>query len=183
MTKILRELSIPIPEGIEVQIEKGTISVKGKKGEAHKELRHPRLTVSLADKTVHIVCPENKPTINDKMMINTFKAHVRNLFHGVQEGYRAKLKICSGHFPITVTIENNIIVIKNFLGEKTPRKAALYPGVKVKIEGDIISLEGIDKESVGQTAARIENATRITNRDRRVFQDGCYITLKPGEEE
>ena len=48
------------------------------------------------------------------------------------------------------------------------------------IKGDIIIVEGIDKELAGQTAARIEQSTRITNKDRRVFQDGCYITDKAG---
>ena len=182
MTKIIRETEVPIPEGVEVQIQDSMITIKGKKGAIAKKFYHPRLVLCFEDKKLRVTCQEKKPNITDKMMINTFRAHIHNMIHGVQDGYSAKLKVCSGHFPITVNLEGDTIVVKNFLGEKNPRKAKLYPGVKAKVEGDIISLEGSDKEAVGQSAARIENATRITNRDRRIFQDGCYIIAKPGEE-
>ena len=52
-------------------------------------------------------------------------------------------------------------------------------GVKVNIQGDIIIVEGLEIEKVSQTAARIEQATRLTKVDRRVFQDGCFIIEKP----
>lgn len=67
-------------------------------------------------------------------------------------------------------------MINNFLGEKQPRVARILEGVTVKIGNDEVILTGIDKEKVGNTAANIERATRITKRDPRVFQDGIYIT-------
>jgi len=72
----------------------------------------------------------------------------------------------------------NLVVISNFLGEKIPRKANILKDVKVQLDNDILIVEGLDKEKTAQTAANIERATRITNRDRRVFQDGCYIISK-----
>jgi large subunit ribosomal protein L6 len=47
--------------------------------------------------------------------------------------------------------------------------------VKVALGADEVTVAGIDKESVGKTAANIEHATRIRERDPRVFQDGVYI--------
>ncbi len=182
MTKTIQSVTVPLPEGVTARLDGTTFSVKGSKGETTRLLYHPRFTMALANNAITVTCTEPKPARNDKMMINTFRAHIRNMIYGVQNGYTAKLKICSGHFPITVTVDKNTVLIKNFLGEKSPRKATIYPGVKAKIEGDIITLDGVDKDAVGQTAARIENSTRITNRDRRIFQDGCYITLKAGEE-
>ncbi|MFH0936330.1 MAG: 50S ribosomal protein L6 [Candidatus Woesearchaeota archaeon] len=82
---------------------------------------------------------------------------------------------------MNVSIKENNIIINNFLGEKIPRKAKILPNVKVDIQGDIIVLESNNKESAGQTAANIEQATRITNRDRRIFQDGIFITEKAGK--
>jgi large subunit ribosomal protein L6 len=41
-----------------------------------------------------------------------------------------------------------------------------------------VTVTGIDKESVGQTAANIERSTTVKNRDRRVFQDGIYLIHK-----
>ena len=98
---------------------------------------------------------------------------------GCQQPFVYKLKVCSGHFPITVKKEGEKIFISNFLGEKIPRVSPILPHVDVKIDKDIIIVSSSDREAAGQTAANLERATYITKRDRRVFQDGCYITEKP----
>ena len=76
---------------------------------------------------------------------------------------------------MSVSVDKNRVIIKNFLGEKTPRSAKILEGINIKVEGFDVIVTGIDLEKVGQTAANIESACRITNRDRRVFQDGIYI--------
>jgi large subunit ribosomal protein L6 len=50
--------------------------------------------------------------------------------------------------------------------------------VTVSTGNDEVTITGIDKELVGTTAARIERATHVRNRDPRVFQDGIYIIEK-----
>jgi len=170
---------IEIPEGVTVEIEGNLLKAKGPKGENERCFAHPKIDMSKDDKSV--ILKSKKPTKREKTMIYTFVAHVKNILKGVAEGFVYKMKICSSHFPMTVTVENEEVVIKNFLGEKIPRRAKIIQGVDVKIEGDIILLEGVDKETTSQTATRIEQATRITNRDRRVFQDGCFITEKAGK--
>src|SRR3989344_5370974 len=107
-----------------------------------------------------------------KTIMNTLVAHAKNMLRGVQEGHLYKLKICSGHFPMNVVVSGNEFVIKNFLGEKFPRKITLKPGVAVKVAGTEVTVEAPDKELAGLTAAAIEQLTKIANRDRRVFQDG-----------
>ena len=57
---------------------------------------------------------------------------------------------------------------------------ALLDGVKVEVKGDSITITGVDREKIGQTVANIERATRVKNRDVRVFQDGVYRTSKGG---
>jgi large subunit ribosomal protein L6 len=49
----------------------------------------------------------------------------------------------------------------------------------VEIRGQEVIVEGIDKEECGQTAANLEQATKIKDKDPRVFQDGIYIVEKP----
>jgi large subunit ribosomal protein L6 len=112
------------------------------------------------------------------MFANTIAAHLKNMFKGVVEGYNAKVKVLSGHFPITPAVEGSVVSVKNFLGEKTPRKVTMPAGVKVVLQGDTFVVDGADREIVAQAAAKIENMTRITDKDRRVFQDGCYIIQK-----
>ena len=185
MTK-RKEYSTPLKllPGVTVEVTNSTVLVKGSKGELQRNFLNPRITIEKDNDSLKLFCKKGiKFSQVDKMLMNTYRAHIKNLFIGVTKGYHATLKVCSGHFPMTVAVEHNIVVIKNFLGEKVPRRVPILAGVKVKVDGDVIAVEGLDKERVGQTAASIEQGTRITNRDRRIFQDGCFITSKPGEEQ
>ena len=101
------------------------------------------------------------------------------MIRGVNEGFTYELKICSGHFPMTVKKEGEEVVISNFLGEKIPRKSKIIQGVDLEVKGDMIIVKSPDREKAGQTAANLEKATFIKKRDRRIFQDGCYIVSKP----
>ena len=174
---------VEIPQGITVDLAVNTIKIKGSKGEISRKFLSPRITIVKDGNSIIFKSTSNKFSQVDKMLINTFKAHIKNMFNGVNKGYTAKLKICAGHFPMNVSVDGNNLIVKNFLGEKVPRKTSTMEGVKIKVEGEIIVVSGLDKEKVGQTAARIEQLTRITNKDRRIFQDGCFIISKPGDED
>ena len=166
---------IEIPQGVEIEIGK-TIKVKGPKGEVERILSYP--TVEVVKKGNVVALEPKRLTKREKKIINTYEAHVKNLFKGVLETFKYEVKVCSGHFPMSVSVVGDELVVKNFYGEKVPRRAKIIPGVTVKVEGEIIKIEGCDIEKVGQTAANMEKSTRITNRDRRIFQDGLWITSK-----
>jgi len=166
---------IQIPELVEVRVDK-KIYIKGPKGEIGKDLLQPGIDFLVEDRKITIT--SKKSTKKVKRVINTIAAHVKNMINGVLKGYEYRLKMCSSHFPMNVSISGNELIIKNFLGEKFPRTMRIKEGVDAKVVKDEIILSGIDKETVGQVAADIEQLTRITNRDRRVFQDGIYITQK-----
>ena len=169
---------IVMPEGVEVNLDNNTIIVKGPKGEIKRTLLSKVVSMEKTDNK--LVLKSIDFSRNGKKMVNTFTAHIRNMVVGVTEGYIYKLKVCSGHFPMTLKIDPDKILVNNFLGEKIPRKARIIEGANVKQDGDVLTVEGISKETVAQTAANIETSTRITNRDRRRFQDGIYITEKAG---
>lgn len=164
---------VGIPENVTVEIANGIIKAKGPMGENQRQLTERKVKIEVADGNILIT--SKKPTKREKTMVGTFKAHIKNLLKGVSEGFKYKLKICSTHFPISVTAEGQNITIKNFLGEKIPRKCKIPEGVTVKVEGSMITVESVDIEKAGKSASLIEQATRITNRDRRVFQDGIYL--------
>ncbi|HZD43216.1 MAG TPA: 50S ribosomal protein L6, partial [Methanomicrobiales archaeon] len=98
-----------------------------------------------------------------------------NMCIGVTEGYLYRMKVVYSHFPIQLKVMGSRLEINNFLGEKKPRYAPIREGVKVTVGNDEVTVSGINKESVGNTAAGIERATKIRYRDPRVFQDGIYL--------
>ena len=79
---------------------------------------------------------------------------------------------------MTVSIDKDHLLIKNFLGEKIPRKAKIIKNVKVTVNGDIINVSSVDKELAGKMSSIIEQSTRITNKDRRRFMDGIWMIEK-----
>lgn len=170
---------VEIPEGVEVTVENNVVKVKGPKGELERELKYPGVRIFTEDGKV--VVYKEFPRKKDIAIARTFKAHIANMVNGVTEGFTYRLKVVYSHFPMTVKVQGDEVVIENFLGEKNPRMAKILPGVTVKVMGSEVIVEGIDKEAVGQTAANIEQATRITKWDRRVFQDGIYIVEKAGK--
>ncbi len=167
---------IEIPEGVEVKINSKTLFVNGPKGENSRTFHYPKL--ELAHQGNKILLIGRNATKKEKTMIGTYAAHIKNLFAGVKNGFDYRLKICSGHFPMTVAVERNKVMINNFMGEKIPRSAKILIGVNVKVDGDMITVSGFDREKVGQSAANIELSTRRPGFDKRIFQDGCYIVSK-----
>ena len=113
-----------------------------------------------------------------KAMVGTFTSHINNLVTGVSEGFECKMTIVYAHFPMQVKVEGKTLIIGNFLGEKKPRVAKILGETKVKVTGNEVFISGINKEDVGQTAANIEQKTKIKRFDPRTFQDGIYIVQK-----
>ncbi len=173
------EAILDIPEGLSIKQENNVLVVEGPKGKLTREFFHPRINITIEDSKVKIIYEDDKIRRKIKALVNTWKAHIRNMIKGVKDGFEYKLKIFYTHFPMSVKVEGNKVVISNFLGEKGNRYAEILEGVSVDIKGDEIFVRGIDKEKVGQTAANMELATKDKGgRDPRKFADGIYIVHK-----
>ncbi len=167
---------VEIPDGVKVSYENYMLRVEGPKGKIEREFIHDRLGMRVEDDRVIIYAP--LPRKKDYALAGTWRAHVNNMFKGVTEGFEYHLKILYAHFPMKVSVKGDRVVIENFLGERSPRYAKIHGDAKVEIKGDTVIVKSVNKEHAGQTAANIEKATRIKNRDPRVFQDGIYIVKK-----
>jgi large subunit ribosomal protein L6 len=174
------EQIIEIPEGVELSLDGNVLKVKGPEGENSREFKLGKIKFEI--KNNKILLSDKNATKREKKIINTTTSHIKNMIKGVQEKFIYTLKVASSHFPMTVKTEGNKVEIKNFLGEKTPRYCIIPEGAEVEIKKNDITIKSVDREIAGQAAANFEKATRIRNRDRRVFQDGIYITSKAGKE-
>ena len=170
---------IALDEGIKASLEENVLVISGPQGEVRRSFDHPKIKLTIEDGLVRLHC--SKATKREKTLICSYQAHIRNIVKGVNETHVYKLRICSGHFPMNVAVSGQEVLIKNFLGESVPRKIKIVAGTQIKVEGDLITVSSADKELAGQMAARIENGCRVTNRDRRIFQDGCYMIEKAGK--
>jgi large subunit ribosomal protein L6 len=170
---------IAIPQGYDVKVDHDGISISKAGKTVTRRLKHRDVSIGVEEG--FIVVSFKSGAKREKTMAGTFAAHIKNMIRGAEKPHVYKMKICSGHFPMTVSANGNKFIVNNFLGEKTPREMKIKDGATVKIEGDIITIESNYIEIASQIAADIERLTRVRGRDLRVFQDGIYITSKDGE--
>ena len=167
------EATAEIPDGVTVSMDGTRVVVTGPKGTLTREMRFPGIAIEIADSIVTVSTGVTRKRV--VAMVGTLASHIRNMCRGVSDGYEYRMKVVFSHFPIQLKLQGTTLVIDNFLGEKQSRFARIEPGVVAQVGNDAVTLSGIDKEKVGNSAANIEHATRIRNRDPRVFQDGIYI--------
>jgi large subunit ribosomal protein L6 len=163
---------VKIPEGVTVRIEGNLVKVQGPKGMLMRDMYYPKVSLAIAGGEMTITTESRRKKI--LAICGTYAAHLQNMCTGVTKGYQYRMKVVYSHFPIQLKIAGDRIEVGNFLGEKRSRFARIEKDVKVALGADEVTITGIDKETVGKTAANIEHATRIRERDPRVFQDGVY---------
>jgi large subunit ribosomal protein L6 len=162
-----------MPEGVTATLQGRTLGIKGKLGEAKKHF--DKINVNIAVEGNRVVFTPFSVKKKDNVIINTVTSIVNNMVTGVTKGYTYKVKVVYAHFPITVKTKGRQVLVENFVGERSPRVSEIVGDCKVTIEGDDVVVKGVSLEDVGQTAANIEQATKIRRKDQRIFLDGLYI--------
>jgi len=168
---------LEIPDDVSAEMDHLELTVEGPQGSVTRRLWYPDVSVDIDGD--ELVIESEEDDAKTRATVGTFESHVENMFHGVTEGWEYEMEIFYSHFPMQVRAEGDEVVIENFLGEKAPRKTPIHGDTDVEVDGEEITLSGPSIEDVGQTAADIEQLTRVTDKDVRVFQDGVYITQKP----
>ena len=173
-TKQLEKFSteLEIPENVNVSFKSYMLTVEGPLGKTYKNFRRIPVDIKINDNMV-LLKAQGTRNANYAIM-NTARSIIRNLLEGVIDGYTIKMKVVFSHFPINVKIDGKQVLIENFQGERAPRVTKIWGETKVVPKGDDVIITGHVLTDVSQTAAEIENKSRVKNKDHRVFLDGIY---------
>jgi len=164
---------IQVPAGVEVNIEGRKVTVKGTKGTLTRDFSHVPISIDANGKTVRVWA--EWPRKKEASLVGTIYSHIQNMITGVEKGFSYKLKIVFSHFPMSVKVQGKTVVIENFTGERRARRVKIIGDTQVKVQSEDVVVEGLNLENVSQTAANIEQATKVKKKDPRVFLDGIYV--------
>lgn len=143
------KLPIELPANTQVKIEAGFVVVKGPKGEL-KEKLNPLAKVSITEKeiTVTVANPDVK---KERSIWGLFRSLVNNMIIGVNQGYEKKLEINGVGY--RANVQGNKLVIN--AGYSHPVEYVLPEGITAQVAANVITVSGINKYLVGETAAQI----------------------------
>ncbi len=170
---VLAQSIVEIPENIQLTLNKHQVRVQGPLGELTRDFSHAPIT--LIHENHKVTLEARWPDKRTEATVGTIRSHIQNMINGVTHGFTVKMKIVFAHFPMSIKIDENQVIIENFFGERRPRRASIYGDVKIKVENEDVIIQGINLEAVTQTAANIQQATQIKKKDPRVFLDGIYV--------
>jgi large subunit ribosomal protein L6 len=170
------EKTVEIPEGVNASMDGNKLVVTGPKGNLERVFKHHIVKIEIKDSHIKVFSKDERR--KQRGLVGTWTALTKNMIHGVNKEWEARLKAVYSHFPMKLAVEGDKFIIQNFLGEKAPRSAKIVEGTNVRVDREEIIITGVDREKVGQTAANIEISAKVIGFDRRVFQDGCYLVQK-----
>lgn len=142
---------IKIPENVQVSVSDSAVTVKGPKGEL-KQMLHPkvRLAVEKGEIRVSVLKPEDR---RQRALWGTFWALLRNMVAGVTAGFEKRLEIVGVGYRAQVA--GNKLVLS--IGYSHPVELLIPPGLEAKMEKNVITVTGQDKQAVGEFAAYIRS--------------------------
>ena len=145
---------VVLPEGVTVENKVGAVSVKGAKGELSVAVP-ACVSVAVEGGVVH--CSRANDNPDSRAQHGTVRANIANAVKGVHEGFVKKLEISGIGY--RAQMQGTSLVL--YVGFSHPVTIPAVEGVKVSLKDEThIIVEGIDRQKVGQVAARIHDTKR-----------------------
>lgn len=176
MKGMMRE--IELPAGMTAAVDGHHIVVSHQGKQVSRELGKEKVKITATGNKITV--QTEKDSKRENALLNTLESHIQNLVKGLEKPFEYRLVIVYSHFPMTVSVKGEWVEIGNFMGQKKVRKARILEDTQVQVKGKEVFVTSANKEHAGQTAANMENATRVTGKDRRVYQDGIFIAHLTG---
>jgi large subunit ribosomal protein L6 len=144
------KLPIPVPAGVDVTIDGRTVSVKGPKGSLSHTVAAPIDVAKGDDGTLQVTRPNDER--QNKALHGLSRTLVANMITGVTAGYAKKLEISGVGYRVQAKGSD----LEFSLGYSHPILVKAPEGISFKVESPTkFSVEGIDKQRVGEVAANI----------------------------
>ena len=169
-------MPIPVPSGVKVKIEDNNITVESSKGKLSR-LIHKDISVKLEGETLMVSRPSDAST--HRALHGLTRTLVANMVEGVTKGFERVLEL-SG---VGYRAQRADSGISLQIGYCHPVNFAPPPGINITLEGtNKILVSGVDKELVGQTAARIRALRPVDSyKGKGIKYAGERVRLKPGK--
>jgi large subunit ribosomal protein L6 len=167
------DTSVELPEGVIAKYSDGSLLITGPLGKVRQDFSKIAVDLEIQGGNVNVLTHGARR--RNRAILNTARSLVHNAVAGVTKGYEYKCKVIYAHFPVNVKIQGKKILVENFYGERSPRVAEIIGDTKAEVQGEDIIVTGVSIQDVGQTAANLEQATKVKRKDQRVFLDGVYI--------
>ena len=151
MSRIGRK-PIEIPEGVEIDVKPGAVSVKGPKGELAQDLRRD-MNVAVDDGTLTVSRPTDRG--DHRALHGLTRSLIANMVEGVTDGFERRLEIQGVGYRANLRGKN----LEMSLGYSHPVSIEAPDGIEFEVpQPTEIIVRGIDKQLVGETAARIRKS-------------------------
>ncbi len=150
---------INLPEGVSITIDKNLVSVKGPKGELSQQI-DPDMDCKLEDGVFTLERPTEQK--RHKAMHGLYRSLVNNMVEGVNTGYKKDMELVGVGYKASV--QNNVLELN--LGYSHSIYLAVPEEIKVSAQTEkgknpIVTVEGIDKQLVGQVSAKIRSLRKV----------------------
>jgi large subunit ribosomal protein L6 len=166
---------LDLPNGVEIKVEEGSVTVKGRMGSAEKKINSRLVLLEVSPGKLTIKESDNKKLARkSSLAVQSLSSELKSTIHGVTDGIERRMSIVYAHFPMTIEVKGDTVYIKNIFGERVPRVTKIAGNTKVEVKGQELRVKGVDQYDVGQTMANIKKACFARGYDTRVFQDGIY---------
>ena len=142
---------VVIPAGVTIDLKDGVLKVKGPKGELTQAI-HPKVTVEMKDSelTVSVMHPNEK---SERALWGLFRSLIQNMVVGVTTGFTKVLEINGVGYKAAVSGKKLVLN----LGYSHPIEMEVPAGLEAKVEKNVITITGSDRQAVGQFSAVIRS--------------------------
>lgn len=150
MSKIGKQ-PIILPDKVQITLNKNKVVVEGPKGRLEHNLPS-QIGVRIEENKVFV----EPKTVSDKTkaLHGTLRSLISNMVKGVSEGWSKQLELVGSGYRAEISGNNKLVINVGF---SHPIEVEAPDGILFKLEKNIITVEGIDKEKVGQVAAEIRS--------------------------